>query len=167
MLRKSREVTDHGDIMDIVRRSLTLRVGFYGEEYPYVVPVSFGFDISGEKPVFYFHGAKIGYKLSLLEKNDRVCAESDIFRRVTPTARGITALYESFIAFGRAASSRRERKGSGGSASSPGITAGAAIPQTGAGASRAPASSGSTRTASRESGIRSRTARPFPEIRNG
>ena len=103
MLRKKREVTAPDEITDIIRRSTTLRVGFYGEEYPYVVPVSFGFEIRDGKPVFYFHGAKIGCKLDLLGKDDRVCAESDIFLGVTPTQRGITTLYESFIAFGRAA----------------------------------------------------------------
>ena len=45
MLRKKREVTAPDEITDIIRRSTTLRVGFYGEEYPYVVPVSFGFEI--------------------------------------------------------------------------------------------------------------------------
>ena len=103
MLRKKREVTAPDEITDIIRRSTTLRVGVYGEEYPYVVPVSFGFEIRDGKPVFYFHGAKIGCKLDLLGKDDRVCAESDIFLGVTPTQRGITTLYESFIAFGRAA----------------------------------------------------------------
>ena len=88
MLRKKREVTAPDEITDIIRRSTTLRVGVYGEEYPYV---------------FYFHGAKIGCKLDLLGKDGRVCAESDIFLGVTPTQRGITTLYESFIAFGRAA----------------------------------------------------------------
>ena len=97
MLRKKREVTAPDEITDIIRRSTTLRVGVYGEEYPYVVPVSFGFEIRDGKPVFYFHGAKIGCKLDLLGKDGRVCAESDIFLGVTPTQRGITTLYESFI----------------------------------------------------------------------
>lgn len=112
MLRKKREVTAPDEIMDIIRRATTLRVGFYGEESPYVVPVSFGFEIRDGKPVFYFHGAKIGCKLDLLGKDDRVCAESDIFLGVTPTQRGITTLYESFIAFGRAAVvTERETRG--------------------------------------------------------
>ena len=112
MLRKKREVTAPDEITDIIRRSTTLRVGFYGEEYPYVVPVSFGFEIRDGKPVFYFHGAKIGCKLDLLGKDDRVCAESDIFLGVTPTQRGITTLYESFIAFGRGRHGER-REGEG------------------------------------------------------
>lgn len=103
MLRKKRVVTAPDEITDIIRRATTLRVGFYGEGYPYVVPVSFGFEMRNGKPVFYFHGAKIGCKLDLLRKDGRVCVESDIFLGVTPTQRGITTLYESFIAFGRAA----------------------------------------------------------------
>ena len=93
MLRKKREATAPDEITDIIRRSTTLRVGGYGEEYPYVVPVSFGFEIRDGKPVFYFHGAKIGCKLDLLGKDGRVCAESYILLGGSPTQRGITTLY--------------------------------------------------------------------------
>lgn len=58
MLRKKREVTAPDEITDIIRRSTTLRVGFYGEESPYVVPVSFGFEIRDGKPVFISTGRR-------------------------------------------------------------------------------------------------------------
>ena len=63
MLRKKREVTAPDEITDIIRRSTTLRVGVYGEEYPYVVPVSFGFEIRDGKPDFTGRICVIGSKL--------------------------------------------------------------------------------------------------------
>ncbi len=40
MRRKDREVQSLDEIFDILNRCDTVRVGFRGEEYPYVVPVS-------------------------------------------------------------------------------------------------------------------------------
>ena len=50
----------------------TIRLGLTGADGPYVVPVSFGLDLSGEKPVVYFHCARKGMKVDLLEYDKRV-----------------------------------------------------------------------------------------------
>ena len=44
-----------------------------------MVPVSFGLDLNGEKPVVYFHCARKGMKVDLLAYDKRVCVEGDIF----------------------------------------------------------------------------------------
>lgn len=76
MRRKNREVTDMNEILDILRCCDTIRLGLTGADGPYVVPVSFGLDLSGEKPVVYFHCARKGMKVDLLASDKRVCIES-------------------------------------------------------------------------------------------
>ena len=101
MRRIDREITDKAEIVDVLSRCDTVRIGMRGEEYPYVVPVSFGVETEDGVPVVYFHCAKEGLKVDLLKKDPRVCVEGDIFIRVERTQRGITARYESVIGFGR------------------------------------------------------------------
>ena len=101
MRRKNREVTDKKDILDILRRCDTVRIGLTGIDGPYVVPVSFGLDLSGDKPVVYFHCARKGMKIDMLDADGRVCVEGDIFLGYEVEAHGITTRYESVIGFGR------------------------------------------------------------------
>ena len=100
MLRKDREITDFQEIVAVLKRCDTLRLGLFGSEYPYVVPISFGLTVEGTKITIYFHGGPRGYKNELLAKNARACVEGDIFIKVEPTDHGITTRYESIIGFG-------------------------------------------------------------------
>ena len=104
MMRKDREVTDFAEIVDIVRRADTIRLGLHDEPYPYVVPLSFGFEAADGKIVFYFHGAQKGLKCELIKGNPHVCVEAGIFHRYLEVqGGGYTVEYESFIGFGKAA----------------------------------------------------------------
>ena len=110
MRRKNREVTDKQDILDILRRCDTVRIGLTGTDGPYVVPVSFGLDLSGEKPVVYFHCARKGMKVDMLDADGRVCVEGDIFLGYEAEAHGITTRYEASSVLGSAKLSRTTRK---------------------------------------------------------
>lgn len=100
MRRKDREVTDQKEIVSMLERCNTIRIGISDGEYPYVVPVSFGIDASGDKPILYFHCAKQGHKNELLGEKKPVFVEADTFIKVQRTATGITARYESVMAKG-------------------------------------------------------------------
>ena len=102
MRRADRKVTDFAEIVDIISRADTVRLGIKGDPYPYVVPLSYGFEVHDGKIRLYFHGAKEGFKHDLLAHDNRVCAEFDIFHRYAPTERSFTTEYESVIGFGRA-----------------------------------------------------------------
>ena len=73
MRKTNREIRDFDKIVDIIKNTSTIRLGINDSPYPYVVPVSFGFDIQDDKLCFYFHGATIGKKVQLLDKNPLVC----------------------------------------------------------------------------------------------
>lgn len=100
MRRKEREIKSVDEIIDVLRRCDTVRIGIQGDEYPYVVPVSFGMETKDGKAVIYFHCAKQGMKIDMLRKNPKVCVEGDIFIKVEKTEHGITTRYESVIGFG-------------------------------------------------------------------
>ncbi len=102
MNRKDREILDRGEIFDIIKRCDTVRLGLSTGEYPYVIPVSFGAEISEDGVVIYFHSAKKGLKADCIRENNSVCVEGDIFHGVEQIKAGITARYESFIGFGAA-----------------------------------------------------------------
>lgn len=101
MRRKDREITNRDELVDILQRCDTVRVGMQGDHFPYVVPVSFGLAVEEENIVIYFHCAKQGMKVDLLEKNPNVCVEGDIFLGTNKTEHGVTTRYESVIGFGK------------------------------------------------------------------
>ena len=103
MRRTDREITNRDEILDILRRADTIRLGIHAEPFPYVVPLSFGFEEAGGEIRIYFHGAKEGLKHTLIKQNKHVCLEADILHRYLETETGgLTCEYESVIGFGTA-----------------------------------------------------------------
>ncbi|MDF2636867.1 MAG: pyridoxamine 5-phosphate oxidase family protein [Pelosinus sp.] len=77
MRRQDREVTDFNEILEITKKCNVCRVAFFGEEYPYIIPLNFGVRFDGTEFKLYFHAAKEGTKLDLLRKNPNVGFEMD------------------------------------------------------------------------------------------
>lgn len=102
MRRTENEIKNLADITDVLNRCDTVRIGLHGNEFPYVVPLSFGHELAGDKVVVYVHGAKEGFKHDLIAQNNKVCVEADIFYRYTKRGPGTTTEYESIIGFGTA-----------------------------------------------------------------
>lgn len=102
MRKADREIVDFEEILKIVGESDTMRLGIGGDIFPYVVPLSYGYEVTDGKLVFYFHCAKEGKKVALLEKNPAVCVEIDRLNGYVQTEKSVTADYESVIAFGYA-----------------------------------------------------------------
>ena len=102
MNRKDREVTDFEEIVKLISSCDTIRLGMHNGAYPYVVPLSFGFEADNGNIVFYAHCAKKGLKLDLIRKNPKVCIETDAMNGYAETERAVTTDYRSFIGFGTA-----------------------------------------------------------------
>ena len=75
MRRKDREVTNIQEIAAIVEKAKILHLGIFDGDYPYVVPLHFGYEMTEDKFVFYMHSAKEGHKLDAVKKNPNVCIE--------------------------------------------------------------------------------------------
>jgi len=75
MRRKDREVTDINEILKIVDKAKILHLGLFDGEYPYIVPLHYGYEYKNGNLIFYMHGAKEGHKLELIRNNPNVCVE--------------------------------------------------------------------------------------------
>lgn len=107
MRRHDREITDNAEIIMIAERSEILHLGLFDGEYPYVLPLHYGFEVpEGERlPVFYMHGANEGRKLDIIRDFNKVCIEIECDLNLVsggnvPCAYGAT--YRSLIGFGKA-----------------------------------------------------------------
>ena len=100
MRRKDQEITSREEIELIIQKSLVCRLAMVDEYGPYIVPLNFGY----KNNTLYFHSAKKGKKLDILEKNNQVCCEFDIDLKMKKAAKpcewGIE--YKSVIGFGKA-----------------------------------------------------------------
>jgi nitroimidazol reductase NimA-like FMN-containing flavoprotein (pyridoxamine 5'-phosphate oxidase superfamily) len=73
MRRKEKEITDKKGIEDVIRSCLVCRLALIDGDYPYIVPVNFGY----QSNILYFHSAMSGKKLNLLKKNNHAAFEFD------------------------------------------------------------------------------------------
>lgn len=75
MFRKIRKIKNEidKDAVDSLLHSCRRGVlSMNGEDgYPYAIPVNYYYDEANQK--IYFHGAKAGYKVDCLNRNDKVC----------------------------------------------------------------------------------------------
>ena len=79
MRRKDKEVVGIDNIMDIVKKCEVCRIAFFDKDYPYVIPLNFGYEFNPENKELnlFFHGANQGKKLSVIENNPKVGFEMD------------------------------------------------------------------------------------------
>ena len=104
MRRKDREITDLEEITEIIQRCDICRIALHDREYPYILPVNFGFERSGTDLLIYIHGAKEGTKHTLIQQNNKVSFEMDCSHRLIPPAGdeccSASMAYESVIGQG-------------------------------------------------------------------
>lgn len=80
MRRTDRELTNIQEILNIIKQAKVLHLGLFDSDYPYIVPLNYGYEYIDNSLVFYMHGAKQGHKIDLLNANPKVCIqiESDV-----------------------------------------------------------------------------------------
>ena len=102
MRRKDREVTDSMRIVDIISRCTCCRIDFYDDGEAYIVPLNFGCQVKDNTYIFYFHGAKEGRKIDLIQKNPNVGFEMDTNYALNEAdiACGYSARFQSIIGNG-------------------------------------------------------------------
>lgn len=105
MRRKDREVSDPEAIRAILRRGKTSRLALFDGDFPYIVPMHYGFRFENGRLTFYMHGASTGHKIDLIRRNPNVCVEVDDGARLLSggeTACRYGAAYSSVVARGKA-----------------------------------------------------------------
>lgn len=103
MRRHDRELKTEEEILAVLDRCDTIRLALNTETYPYIVPLSFGWEQwENGRVVLYVHGAKEGLRHTLLRNDWRVCVEADRCIDFVKVGEEVTCTYESVIGFGRA-----------------------------------------------------------------
>ena len=113
-IKQTYPVQKNGTIRQILERAEVLRLAMHDEPYPYIVPVNFGFTMQDDQLVLFFHGAKVGKKCDLLQKNPHISFEVEGKQQLIPPngAASCTAgfAYESVIGQGIAELAPEEKK---------------------------------------------------------
>ena len=66
MRRKDKEITDINEKIAIIEKCKYCRLGLSENNYPYIVPMNYGYVYENEKLTLFFHGAKEGKKIGIL-----------------------------------------------------------------------------------------------------
>ncbi|MFC1532217.1 pyridoxamine 5'-phosphate oxidase family protein [Thermodesulfobacteriota bacterium] len=64
MRRKEKEITKKSEIEAVINKALVCRVGLSDNNFPYIVPLCFGY----QDNTIYIHGALEGRKIDILKK---------------------------------------------------------------------------------------------------
>jgi nitroimidazol reductase NimA-like FMN-containing flavoprotein (pyridoxamine 5'-phosphate oxidase superfamily) len=101
MRRKDKEINDLMTIQTIIKESAVCRLAMTDGEKPYLIPLCFGF----QDNTLFFHSARKGLKLDMLEKNPNVCFEFDAVQEVIGSDEPCSwsMKYQSVVGFGKAA----------------------------------------------------------------
>jgi nitroimidazol reductase NimA-like FMN-containing flavoprotein (pyridoxamine 5'-phosphate oxidase superfamily) len=101
MRQAAREITDLIQIEAVFQMATVCRLAFWDDEYPYIVPLNFGYAAR----VLYFHCALEGKKIDLISKNPHVGFELEGIAEIVPRAENAcswSAKYQSVIGKGTA-----------------------------------------------------------------
>lgn len=100
MRRKEQEIHDKAVLDEIFQNGEICRIGIKGGEFPYIVPVNYGYKDNS----IYFHTACEGQKIEMLKENPNVCVQIDIDISIeeTEVPCNWSTKYKSVIGFGKA-----------------------------------------------------------------
>ena len=103
MRRKDREITNVNDKIAIISKCKVCRLGLSKNNYPYIIPLNYGYTYENEKLTLFFHGAKEGKKIEIIQNNNNACFEIDCETKLIEGEKPFDYSYEfkSVIGFGK------------------------------------------------------------------
>lgn len=99
---EEKEVKDFDEIDLLLRQSRVCRISLIDGEYPYIVPMCFGYNLNGGTLELYFCGKEKGRKAELIERNRKAAFEIDKLHEIVRSDEGfgIAARYRSITGTG-------------------------------------------------------------------
>ncbi len=70
--RQDRACVDEVKLMELLESAPMMHLAMNDEEFPHIVPISYGYEFVDGGLKFYFHGAAVGRKVALWKKDRRV-----------------------------------------------------------------------------------------------
>ena len=101
MRRKDREITEFEQIIGVIEKGEICRIAM-NDEYPYIVPLNYGYQLENGTVILYFHSACEARKIELLRENPKIGFEIDLAHELTYDAPkgSCSMLYESVMGHG-------------------------------------------------------------------
>ncbi len=102
MRRAEREVTDINEIERILKEAQVCRIALIDGDFPYIIPMCFGYTLEGGELELYFHSALKGKKMELIKANNNAGFEIDKLGEIIPgdIACDFTASFEGITGKG-------------------------------------------------------------------
>jgi nitroimidazol reductase NimA-like FMN-containing flavoprotein (pyridoxamine 5'-phosphate oxidase superfamily) len=103
MRRRDKEIIDINEKLEIIAKCKICRLGLSENNYPYIVPLNYGFSYDKQKLTLYFHCATEGKKIDIIKRNNYACFEIDCDTRLIEGKNPCDYGYEfkSVIGFGK------------------------------------------------------------------
>ena len=80
LTKREFQITDQGQILEILDKAKVLHLGLAVDNEPYVVPMNYGYCMENGNLTLYLHSAVRGKKLDMIRSNPRVFFELDCDR---------------------------------------------------------------------------------------
>lgn len=102
MMGKEREITDINEIENVLRSARVCRIALIDGAYPYIVPMLFGYNLTGDKLEIYFRCEEKGKKMDLIKASGNAAFEIDKLHDIIRTdhSLGFAAHYHSIAGTG-------------------------------------------------------------------
>lgn len=102
MTGTEKEITDIDEIENVLRSAKVARIALFDGEYPYIIPMCFGYDLTGGKLEIYFRCEEKGKKMELIRANSKAAFEIDHLLGIekTDSVCGFSANYHSITGAG-------------------------------------------------------------------
>ena len=102
MTGSEKEITDINEIEDVLRSAKVCRIALIDGAYPYIVPMCFGYNFTGERLEIYFSCKEKGKKMDLIKSNGKAAFEIDRLHDIIRTdhSLGFAAHYHSITGTG-------------------------------------------------------------------
>ena len=97
-----REITDVNEIDRLLSSTRVCRVALFDKNYPYIVPMCFGYNITGGNLELYFRCEEKGKKIDLIKENSHAAFEIDRLHEIAAADDpcGFAAHYHSITGVG-------------------------------------------------------------------
>jgi nitroimidazol reductase NimA-like FMN-containing flavoprotein (pyridoxamine 5'-phosphate oxidase superfamily) len=102
MRRKDREITSVDKKLEIIEKNKVCRLALSRNNFPYIVPLNYGYGFEDNKLTLYFHSAAEGKKMDIMNENNKACFEIDCDCKLIENENPCSCSYEfkSIVGFG-------------------------------------------------------------------
>jgi nitroimidazol reductase NimA-like FMN-containing flavoprotein (pyridoxamine 5'-phosphate oxidase superfamily) len=103
MRRKDKEITSLNKKIEIIEKNKVCRIALSKNNFPYIVPLNYGYSFENNKLTLYFHSAIEGRKMDIIKENNNACFEIDCDCQLIENENPCSYSYgfKSIIGFGK------------------------------------------------------------------